>query len=74
MYKNNTYRVATSLDMIIWLSIGKKHNSLAKFGQGYREIKRERMEEEGEGNICIFVLKGYFGNFTNEHSCLKNFH
>ena len=32
MYKNNTYRVATSLDMIIWLSIGKKHNSLAKFG------------------------------------------
>ena len=48
--------------MIIYLSIGEKHNFFAKFYQDYGEIRREGMKEEGEGNGCIFffLLKGIF--------------
>ena len=45
------------LDVIIWLSISEKHNSLTKFVYVYEEIRRERIKE-GEEN---FILKGGLG-------------
>ena len=46
MYKNHTCGPVTSLDMIICLSIGEKHNYLTKFDENYEEIQRERMKEK----------------------------
>ena len=46
MYKNHTCGLVTSLDMIICLSIGEKHNYLTKFDENYEEIQRERMKEK----------------------------
>lgn len=71
MYKNNTYGLA--MDMIIWLLIDGKYNSLTKFGYDYGEIWRRTMKEEGEGNICIFVLNGTLGISPRGIYVLKKF-
>lgn len=64
MYKNDNYGLVTSMDMIICLSISKKHNF--KIGQGY-----ERLEEEG--TYLYFCIEEYFGDFKERHLCLKKF-
>lgn len=59
MYKNNTDGL--EMDMIIWLLIDEKYNSLTKFGNNYGENWRRTMKEEGERNICNFVLNSTLG-------------
>ena len=50
--KKHTSTLVPLLEMIIYLSIDDKHNSLAKFCKGHIEIRRER-RDEGKG-ICMY--------------------